>query len=235
MSAHFLIDDLSGDVLTLVGDEARHAARALRVAVGESVSVTDGRGGIAEGMVTDVSVARVSIEVRARRAVPAPAPRVRICPAVPKKGKLDLVVEKLTELGAARISPWFAARSVVRWDEAKRRTAGDRLRKVAVSALKQSRRAWLPVVDDPGDLNTEGVVVVLHQSALRPLRTVLPTSVPEVVTVVVGPEGGLEEGEMAGLSADGAVSATLGEGVLRAETASIASCVLVLEHFHLLG
>jgi len=231
---HFLAPSVEGDTITLTGQEARHAARALRVRAGETVTVTDGRGSVVEGVVSGEPRSTVAIQVRSRATVPAPVPRVVVHPAVPASGKLELVVQKLTEIGVDRIVPWFAERTVVRWDAAKRSRHGERLRAVAREASKQSKRAWLPDVVDPVDgVEAAGLMLVFHEGAEVPLRTVRLEG--SDIGIVIGPEGGLTAEEVERLTAVGGVSVGLGAAILRAETAAIVASALVMARIGRLG
>lgn len=235
---HFLTDHLEGDVVTLVGDEARHAARALRVRSGETVTIGDGNGTVVHGVVEGTPRSdRVVVRVLRRSTLPRSRPQVHVMPAVPKKGKLDVVVQQLTEVGVDRISPWFGERSVARWDAAKARAHGERLRSIARAAGKQSRRAWLPIVDDPGKINRlPEVVLVMECDASRRLSDALrDIETPEIIAIICGPEGGLTDTERERFRANGAIEVSLGPLVLRAETASLVGSSLVRSAFHLLG
>ena len=235
---HFFADDVEHDPIVLTGEEARHAARALRVRPGEEVTVGDGRGTVARGIVGDAPTAqRVLIAVADRTLVQPSHPQVRVFPAVPKAGKLDEIVQHLTEVGVDRITPWFAERSVARWDARKCRSQGDRLRAIARAAAKQSRRAWLPIVDDPGKIDAlPPGAVLLHEHATRRLSdTLRDLSSPSIVAVICGPEGGLTDTERVQFADAGALEASLGPLVLRTETAAIVGSALVRNAFHLLG
>lgn len=236
MSApHFFLDDLRGDRIELTGEDARHAARVLRLHPPEEITVSDGRGSVWRARITAVDPGRVQAEVLERSSVEQPRPRVIACPAVPKSGKLDLVVQDLTEVGVDEIRPWMAARSVPRWDRTKAARQGDRLRAIAREAAKQSRRAFLPVVADPGPLRLdEGLFVVLHEEAPEQLGSTLPAAAPGTVLVVTGPEGGLTDEEIGSFGPDGVV-ANIGPTVLRAETAAVVAVVLVLGRYGRLG
>ncbi|HVL33279.1 MAG TPA: 16S rRNA (uracil(1498)-N(3))-methyltransferase [Actinomycetota bacterium] len=233
---HFFVPSVASDRVSLTGDEARHAARVLRITPGESVTISDGRGTVVEGVVTDAAASKVDVEVRARRFVEAARPTVVVYPAIPKAGKLDFVVQKLTELGVDRIAPWVAARSVVRWDAAKVRTNGDRWRAIAWESSKQSRRAWLPQVDDPtGFPDVAEGTLVLHEEATVSMRAALPGPGAEVIFIVVGPEGSLDAAEIDRFVAKGAMPVTLGPTILRTETASIVGAALALAAGERLG
>lgn len=235
-AAHFFCDDVAGDTIRLAGDDAHHAARALRIRSGEEITVSDGRGTVVRVRVTNVTSSEVTGDVVDRATVEQPSPRVVVFPAMPKGGKLDTVVQKLTELGVDEIRPWFANRSVVRWDATKSAARTERLRAIAREAAMQSRRAWLPRVAAPGELGElPGTTIVLHEDAAARLMAALPAVAPRSVGVVIGPEGGLAEDEVERLTAAGASVASLGTPILRTETAAIVGPALVLARYERLG
>lgn len=224
--SHFLLEATAGPLVALPEDEAHHAIRVLRMREGDAISGTDGAGTLLRGTLSfDPAPA---LEVTERLEIPRADPPLTVAFALTKGEKPEFVVEKLTELGADRIVPWMADRSIVRWDREKRRANGDRFRAVAIAALKQSRRAWLPTVSDPVDLEdvlalADLVAFDLGGAALAPA----PWAGPQ--TVVIGPEGGFTAHERATLVDAGARIATLAGGVLRAETAAIVAAGLVAD------
>lgn len=240
MSApHFFLDAIGGDVLRITGDDARHAVRALRLSPGEAITIADGAGAVAACRVREVLAGRDPVlvaEVLDRTTAHREPPALVVYPALPKAGKLDLVVRKLTEIGVASIRPWRAARSVPRWDDAKAGAQTDRLRAIAREAAMQSRRPFFPEVRPPADPeDLPGCTFVLHEEATVRLRAVLPAAPPEAVGLIVGPEGGLAAEEVARLAARGAAPVGLGVPVLRAETAAIVSATIVAWAYGLLG
>jgi 16S rRNA (uracil1498-N3)-methyltransferase len=231
---HFFAPSTEGERVSLTGDEARHARSALRIREGEDITVSDGAGRVVRATVTSAA-STLDAVVTARTTVPAPRPRVVVYPAIPKSGKLDLVVEKLTELGVDEIRPWFAARTVVRWDARQAASRAERWRAIAFAAAKQSRRAWLPVVAAPAGIESiEMPAVVLHEESGAPLADAVPSDA-EAVGIVLGPEGGLAPEEVARLESLGARTAGLGSQILRAETAAIVAAALVLARLGRLG
>jgi len=233
---HFFIERVDSDKISITGDDAHHAARALRIRAGEEITVSDGLGSVVHARATDVSPKGLAAEVVARDYIEQPLPRLVVFPAVPKAGKLETVVQKLTELGVDEIRPWFAARSVARWDAAKGAARAQRLRAVAREAAMQSRRAWLPVVSDPGPLvDLPEPTLVLHEQAAKGLIASMPSVAPSAVGLVVGPEGGLDAVEVEHLVAQGAMPVSLGRQILRTETAAVVGPALVLAQFGRLG
>jgi 16S rRNA (uracil1498-N3)-methyltransferase len=222
------------DEIVLDGPEGRHAATVRRLAVGERVDVSDGVGGVAECVVTGVARDRLTLAVRARRVVEAPSPRLVVVQALAKGSRADDAVEAMTEVGVDEIVPWSAARSIVKWQGARGEAALEGWRSTAREAAKQSRRAWLPVVaplvstrDVAARLGAASAAVVLHESASAGLAGLdVPTS-GEIV-IVVGPEGGLTDEELAAFAAAGATAYVLGPSVLRTSTAGVAAAAVLL-------
>lgn len=236
MSApHFFAVSVEGDRIRIEGEEARHAVRVLRIRTGERITVSDGAGTVAEAVVVEASSALVA-EVTGRRTIPPSLPRVTVFQGIAKAGKLDVVVQKLTEIGVDEIVPLQAGRSVARWEGRGARI--ERLRIVAREAAKQSRRAWLPVVGEPvtaGQARSEGLALVLHETADSRLSGALPGAPPERIALFVGPEGGFDEGEVSGLVARGARAVGLGPQILRTETAALVAATIVLGRYGRIG
>jgi 16S rRNA (uracil1498-N3)-methyltransferase len=226
----FLVDDLDVEDggLVLDGPEGRHAASVRRLRPGERLLVSDGRGAVASCEVEALQgreALRLTVHRRWRE--PAPAPRVVLAQALVKGDRGELAVELATEAGVDEVLPWRAARCVARWEAGERGAkALARWRATAREAAKQARRAWLPAVGDPVDTPTlarrvraAAGAIVLHESAGTPLRSV-PLPARGELLLVVGPEGGIADDELAALVDAGAVAARLGPTVLRASTAA---------------
>jgi 16S rRNA (uracil1498-N3)-methyltransferase len=226
----FLLDVLSeSDELMVDGAEGRHAVEVLRLAPGERVRVGDGRGTVVEGDVVAAGPDGLRVAVRTRFEVPEPAPEFVLVQALPKGDRGPLAVDLATELGVDRIVPWTAARCVTRWREDRVARGVAKWRSVARAASKQSRRPRGPEVTEPmstrevcGLLGDADLAVVLHEQARRPMAGL---TVPDsgTVAVVVGPEGGLTDGEVVAFRAAGAEPVRLGPEVLRTSTAGAAA------------
>ena len=225
----FLLDDIpDADEVLLTGDEGRHAARVQRIKAGETVLVADGAGTLLTCSVRTVLLDGLELEVRVRRSVPAPTPRLVVVQALPKGERGELAVEVLTELGADEIVPWAASRSILQWHGLRGEKALQKWRRTAREAAKQSRRAWIPAVPE---LHRTGDVVhrlagatafVLHEDAATSLAAAaLPTEGD--VLVIVGPEGGIAPAELEAFESAGACPVRLGEPVLRTSTAGAAA------------
>ena len=219
------LPDASSFVLD--GDEGRHAARVKRLGVGEALLVSDGRGTVLRCVVAAVQGDGLRLIVGSRTFEPAADPRLVVVQALPKGDRGELAVEMMTELGVDEIVPWAAARSITLWDKGARGTkALARWQRTAQEAAKQSRRAWVPQVaalaSTASLLGRLDGALVLHEAADVPLASVdLPAS--GELALVVGPEGGVSDDELARFTAAGATAVRLGALVLRTSTAGPAA------------
>lgn len=226
----FLLDPIpDGDELYLSGDEGRHAAKVRRVRAGETVLVSDGRGRLLTCTVRAVADDGLRLGVLNRELVAEGQPRLVVVQALPKGERAELAVEVMTELGVDRIVPWAAGRSIVQWQGARGEKALARWRRTAAEAAKQSRRGRVPFVAELAGtkdvatlLSAAEVAIVLHEDAEIPLVAVPLPLVGDIV-VVVGPEGGVADDELALFDDAGAHLVRLGPTVLRTSTAGPAA------------
>ncbi len=217
--ALFLVPSLDVDVLD--GPEGHHAADVQRLRAGESLLLSDGRGGMASAVVRAVGRGRLELSTVDRWYVDRPTPLLVVAQGIAKGDRAELAVQAMTEVGVDEVVPWAAARSVARWKDDR---PLERWRATAREAAKQARRAWVPVVSPPlstVDLATRATFV-LDSSAEARLSTV---DIPErdEIVLVVGPEGGIAPEELAAYEAAGAVPVRLGDTVLRTSTAGVAA------------
>ncbi|MFB8277174.1 16S rRNA (uracil(1498)-N(3))-methyltransferase [Nocardia colli] len=227
----FYLDEVPepGAIAVLDGPEGRHAATVRRIRVGEPITLSDGRGVLAESEVVAAQRDRLDLKVLNRTVAQPIPPRVTVVQALPKSDRSELAVELMTEAGADAIVPWQAARCIANW-EGKAGKAVDKWRAAARSAARQSRRPYIPEVADlhrTRDLldlvrkaKADGAIVAaLHESGTGRFTELAFADVPEVL-LIVGPEGGLDNSELTSLSEAGADIVLLGPTVLRTSTAA---------------
>ena len=224
----------TGDEVTVEGDEAHHAVAVRRLRVGEEVVLTDGAGVSVQGSVASTGKRVFTLRVESVAVLEPAAPEIVVVQAIPKGERGELAVEVLTEIGVARIVPWAAARSVAVWKGERATKSLARWRATAREAAKQARRSWFPEVSDLAAtadvvelVSGADLTVVLHEAATAPFADVTVPASGRIV-VVVGPEGGLTDDEVAAFVAAGAVSARLGAEVLRTSTAGVAAVAAIL-------
>ncbi|GGF40717.1 16S rRNA (uracil(1498)-N(3))-methyltransferase [Subtercola lobariae] len=254
MSSLYLRDDLRdiphdvSCVVSLHGDEQKHAVKVNRMRVGEETSIGDGRGLLVRGPVIAVSATVLSIAVTQVIDEPVPELTIWLVQALAKGDRDELAVQTATELGVNGVVPWAAERSVVRWAGDKVAKGVERWRTIVREATKQSIRAWVPEVaglhstKDLLALASSTCVLVLEPTAEVSLSDVdlsgviqsevagagvpqnADQTLPDIV-LVVGPEGGISERELDDLTKAGATAVKLGEGILRTSTAGPAALV----------
>ena len=212
-SAHVLVDDVSAPVLP--DDAAHHVFRVLRVRPGDSVTVTDGVGQWRACRAGEGGLEPVGEIVE----VPRRPSLLTVACTIPKQDRPEWIVQKLTELGVDRVVFLHAERSVVRWSDERAARHLVKLRRVAAEALQQSRRVWLPEVTGP----TPSTELLPAAAAAEPGA---PPIGPADTTVAIGPEGGWSPAELD----VAASSVSVGDGVLRVETAAIVAGARMIMH-----
>lgn len=234
--AHFYLSDEAADatvgsVVAVTGPEARHAVTVGRLAVGERLSVGDGRGLIVEGSVTLVEGDRFELAVESTRFEEPPTPAIWLAQALAKNDRDELAIQAATELGVDGVIPWAAGRSIVKWEGAKVRRHEERWASILREASKQSVRHRIPLLRPLAStatlakLGEEFQLVVLEPTADLPLSR-LPRTGRDLL-IIVGPEGGIAPAELARFAAGGASAVSLGRNVLRTSTAGPAALAVL--------
>jgi len=241
-------DELRRGGRIVLGEEAhRYLCRVLRLDVGSHVSLFDGEGNEASAAIAGVGQRTVELEVlaparAAGEAVVAAAPQVTLILALTKGDKLDLVVQKATELGVARIWPVMTARAVPRAVAVREMARRTRWLRIAREAARQCGRADVPDIGTLREL--DAALAEVPEGALRlalyergPERVPLPDALAAApaaarapggaIAILIGPEGGFTEDEIIRARARGFVICSMGPRTLRAETAAIAALAIV--------
>jgi len=235
-----------GDSATLGGAEGRHAASVRRIGAGEWVDVVDGLGLCATCEVSGSDKSTLSLIVRELAQEDAPSPEVVLVQALAKGGRDEAAVEICTEIGIDRVIPWASQRAIVQWKGPKAEKGRAKWEGVARAAAKQSRRAYVPVVEDVKDsrelaswvasvTDEAGVAFVCHEEATESLGAALARiqesseedALPARIALIVGPEGGIGPEETAQLLDAGARTIGLGDNVLRSSTAGAVALTLI--------
>ncbi|HUF60715.1 MAG TPA: 16S rRNA (uracil(1498)-N(3))-methyltransferase [Verrucomicrobiales bacterium] len=221
--------------MVLEGAEAYHCLEVLRRREGDKIVVFNGKGQEATARIRSADRYRVELDVQGILRSPPLAARLVLAQAVIKGKRMDFVLEKATELGAAEVIPLLSDRSVVRFDAAEARRRQAKWNRVAVEACKQSGQNWAPVVREPvavssflgEELPAELCLVASLQEGARPLPAILDDYQdvhgrrPGSALVLIGPEGDFTPAEMSRALQAGCQPLTLGPIVLRTETAAL--------------
>jgi 16S rRNA (uracil1498-N3)-methyltransferase len=229
----------TGDSITLDEGESHHLMRVRRARVDDRVLVMNGGGAEFDARLIDPTARRLQMEILGAVRLETEPPRFpALAPGLTQD--TDSIIATAIELGVSAIHPMITDRCTVRGAAKKPDALLDRWRRLAISALKQSERLWLPEFHPPE--NVETVVDRLSWAGLVPvclverskdvshLMSVLDRLDGAMPALLVGPEGGWSEAEMDLLSGRGVAFASLGSGILRAETASLAALASCLAH-----
>ena len=229
-------EELQPDFLVLTGENAQHA-KVLRLKEGEEVLVCDGQGAECLCAVSDVSPGQISLVVKKRRESETEAAvRVSVYMAFPKADKLEHVIQKATELGAYEIVAFPSARCVSRPDEKSLKKKLERWQKIAASAAEQSGRGRIPeVLTLPSyqaalqrAAQADKALLFYENEQATTLKMALSGGGYATVSLLTGPEGGLEPAEVEKAKDAGLRVCTLGKRILRCETAPLCALSAVM-------
>ena len=233
MRRRFFVDHVRNGHAEISGDHARHLTRVLRVEAGQRYEISDNHNVYLAEIETARKEHVIFRTIEKLAAEKSPLDMI-LCAAIFKFDHFEWMIEKATELGAARIVPVIAARTEKGLDRAAHKRL-ERWRRIGVEASQQSRRAHLPEVSEPVKLADALVIGATHRYALDenpaapPLASALPPqrNFNDSVALLIGPEGGWTDEEREEFTAAGWRAVSLGPLILRAETAAIAALAVV--------
>lgn len=230
--------------IEIVGDDAYHIARSLRMAVGDNIEIADGEGSIYDCTLCEIRDERCVCEVVSVRAADSESPvEITLFMAYPKGDKLEVVIQKAVELGAAFIVPFESERCIKKPSADKLDKRLERLNRIAREAAKQCGRARLPMVSAP--LGFDGMLdaAAKHELSLfcyegkgaKSLKATLAElkNIPKSISVTVGCEGGFSDKEARAAIERGLTAVNLGPRILRCETAPSYALSALSYHFEL--
>ena len=229
-------EEMMENFLVLTGDNAAHA-KVLRLKNGEEVLVCDGQGNECICTISDVSPGQISLVVNARQESLSEAKvNVSVYMAFPKADKLEHVIQKATELGVYEIVAFPSARCVSRPDEKSLKKKMERWQKIAASAAEQSGRGRIPqVIVLPSyaealkrAASADKAILFYENERATTLRMALETGRFQTISLLTGPEGGLETSEVEKAKEAGLQICTLGSRILRCETAPLCALSAVM-------
>ncbi len=229
-------EDLTFEKVLLTGENAQHA-KVLRLKAGEEVLLCDGQGNEAVCIVEEMNAKQLVVSVNTRReSTTEAAVRVSVYMAFPKADKLEHVIQKATELGAYEIVAFPSARCISKPDEKSLGKKLERWQKIAASAAEQSGRGLVPqVLTLPSykaalerAAQADKALLFYENEKATTLRMALETGAYKTVSLLTGPEGGLEEAEVKQALDIGLSVCTLGSRILRCETAPLCALSAVM-------
>lgn len=220
--------------LELDADQAHYLSRVLRLRVDDKLSVFDGEGSEFAATISSIGKSRATLHIETLRPTKTETNlRVHLVQGISRGDRMDLVVQKATELGVKRVTPVLTEYGVVKLDAARAEKRRDHWQKIAVSACEQSGRVRLPLIDTPVTLKNwfgskpsrVDAELILRPGAATPLTRI---EAPETkVCILIGPEGGFSDIELKDAEVAGFQAVSLGPRVLRTETAAIATLAVL--------
>lgn len=230
----FFTDAPASDFITVTGSDARHIGYSLRMKIGEEVTFC--HSGTDYNCVIE-SITESEVLCRVVEAVPSksePSVQITLYQAYPKQDKLELIIQKTTELGVTRIVPFISSRCIARPDEKSYRKKQERMQKIAEEAAKQSGRGIIPEIaplmtmkQALEDMKNFELKLFCYENGGEKLSTI-PVAEAKSIAVMIGSEGGFERAEAEAAEKLGATQIWLGERILRCETCPIAVTAILM-------
>ncbi len=230
----FFTDSPAEDFITVTGSDARHIGYSLRMKKGEEITFchngTD-YGCVIETISETEVVCRVLETAQSKS---EPSVELTLYQAYPKQDKLELIIQKTTELGVTRIVPFISSRCIARPDEKSYRKKQERMQKIAEEAAKQSGRGKIPEIaplmtmkQALEDMQKSELKLFCYENGGEKLSAV-PVTEAKSIAVMIGSEGGFERAEAEAAENAGATQIWLGERILRCETCPIAVTAILM-------
>lgn len=232
-------ESVEEDKITVKGKEVHHLRNVLRLRKGDKVTCFDGSGREYQGWIERLSSAQAEIKIeKFEKPGRELSLKITLAQSLIRASKMDLIIQKCTELGIFRIMPMRTERSLVKLNEAKSKARQERCQRLAEEAAKQSGRVQVPKIEEVKDFTSIlkkarnfdlGIIFWEEEGEEKALKKALTKrlSFPENIFLLVGPEGGFSAQEVTEAKKAGLLSVSLGPRILRAETAAIISVAIV--------
>lgn len=233
----FFTENISDDTAVIEGNDAKHASTVLRMRTGDYAVLCDGHKMDYLAQLTDSTPGCCSFKILEKTENQAePAIHLRLFQAMPKSDKMEFIVQKAVECGAAEIIPFFSERCVSRPDAKSMAKKLVRYQKIALEAAKQCGRGIVPTVGEAVDfsalknlISVDNTGILFYECATVPLCEAFKTySFKKNIDIVIGSEGGFEPQEAEKLQNMGFTAVSLGKRILRCETAPIAAISILM-------
>lgn len=237
-------EQIADGKVRITGADVNHIRNVLRMRQGDEIEVSAGDAWVYRARLEELSdkeelLAEIVDAQKPGSELPS---RLILCQCLPKKDKMDLIVQKAVELGASQIVPVLSKRVIVQLDARKAEARTKRWQTIAKSAAEQSMRMQIPEVQQPKSMEALiswldheqiGTRLIPYERAedMQQTREVISKIAPgESVAILIGPEGGFEEAEVAYAKEHGFTPITLGRRILRTETAGLAALSILMYH-----
>ncbi|MTI66612.1 MAG: 16S rRNA (uracil(1498)-N(3))-methyltransferase [Firmicutes bacterium] len=237
-------ENIKGDLLVVEGEDVKHIKNVLRLNIDDKINVCDGEGSDYLVKISEISKKDIRCNIIKKYDTVKTPLEIVLYQGMPKSSKMDLIIQKTTELGVSKIIPVMTKRTVVKINNKKKEKKKiTRWEKIATEAAKQSKRGFIPKVE--GIINFKDMINILskEEDILVPyenennigIKRVLKNIEGNKINIIIGPEGGFEEEEIEKLQEINSNIITLGPRILRTETAGFATLAVVMYELGDLG
>lgn len=223
-------ENITQDKITLNADDSRYLIKVMRYGEGDRIELFNGDGNNYGATITSAGKsAQLEIDTVEKNPTESPV-AINLVQALAKGTKLDLVIQKATELGVRRITPVSSERTVLQIDDKRAQKKSEHWNKIARSAAAQCNRSIVPIIDHVSRLNNwlndheNEQSIIIHPTASNTFKDLKPTN---ALNILVGPEGGFSKAELQLATDTGVESIRCGPRVLRTETAGFAAIAIV--------
>ena len=228
----------SKDFICLDETESHHLNKVLRLKNGEEVEALDGRVNIYDTAIYKLDRNNIELKILNKKFFAPPKPLFWMAIAMPKGNRWEDMIRPLTELGVGRLTPLLTDHSECYNKEKKQETRSQKWKKIAIDACKQSGNPWLPILDTPQSFSNflmniseeETVFIGSLSKFARPFKE-YEWEAKDVVSILIGPEGGWSEEEGKKSEEKGIIPFSLGSNTLRLENAAVAGLAVARERF----
>jgi 16S rRNA (uracil1498-N3)-methyltransferase len=234
-------ESIEKDRITVYGEDVQHISKVLRLQIGEKIVLCDGEGSDYLAAIESMDKSSVRTIILDKEASKGePGVEVVLYQGIPKSTKMDLIIQKCTEMGIIRVVPVFTVRTIVKLESEKdERKKVERWTKIAEEAAKQSGRGIIPTIEMPMTLTEalkdaarlDAVIVAYELEGSLSIKEALRNHKGSSIGFFIGPEGGFDSSEIEKAKAAGAVPVTLGSRILRTETAGVAVLTSIMYEY----
>ena len=230
-------DNIKENQIRVNGDEAHHILRVMRLEIGDEITAFDGTGREYYGIIEEVSKKGAVIKIeKSSMAKSGKRYTITLAQAVPKMEKMDYIIQKTTELGIDSIIPMNTKRTIVRLNKEKMLSKQRRWKRIAAEASKQCGRVNITEIEsytslngvlERGDRYDLALMPSVFSCEKKSLKKILPDFQGRSILLLIGPEGGFDADEHKRASENGVIFVSLGENILRCDTAAIAAVAML--------
>lgn len=230
-------DTIKGNEIEIKGSDARHIRDVLRLKTGNTIIAVDGSSVEYKAIIKEMTKDKIICDITEKsEAMKEPVVNVTLAQSIPKREKMETIIKMTTELGIKEIIPVITERVIVQGDFKKK---VDRWQKIAMEASKQSGRTKMPKIREAAGLEEVLKKVFIYDLAIIPFELHKELSISEIlkrkriydIILFIGPEGGFSHEEIQLAKNYGVFPVTLGNRILRVETAAVAATTLIMQQF----